>query len=129
MSLAAPHPLWATARSPFEVPKAVISTRILSGTLLHNHILWHCPALSETRIKTVSHWSNYLVLCQWLFPIVSHHTFGGDKLFLRFLLDPSVLPMVIASSKFYPHLLQSCFYLSRTWNFSILLARQKLRKS
>ena len=156
MSLSTPHPLWTTAGSPFEVSKAVVSARMLSGRyrtdkLMSNwnnsnqaglcrlpgcegevgtllHILLQCPSLSEARANVISHWSAFLVPRPWLLPIVAHHTMNGDKLNMQFLLDPSVLPLVISSVKENPDVLQSCFYLSRTWNFSIHLARQKMRK-
>ena len=94
MSLSSPHPLWTTAKSPFEVRKAVITARMLSGryrtdrlmrhwsrsnpegfcrlpgchgkdgTLLH--ILLHCPALAETRANGISLWSSFLVSRPWL---------------------------------------------------------------
>ena len=156
MSLSTPHPVWTSAGSPFEVSKAVISARMLSGryrtdklmanwnlsnpdglcrlpgcsgevgTLLH--ILLHCPALIEARANVISHWSAFLVPRPWLLPTVAHYTLNGDHLNLQFLLDPSVLPLVISSTKETPDVLKSCFYLARTWNFSIHLARQKMRK-
>ena len=156
VSLTTPHPLWTSVDSPFEVSKAVVTARMLSGryrtyklmsdwnssnqaglcrlpgwdgqvgTL--SHILLHCPALLEARAKAISHWSAFLVPRPWLFPVVSHHTIGGDQLQLQFLLDPSVLPLVISSSKTMPEILSSCFYLARTWNFTIHLTRDKLRK-
>ena len=156
MSLSNPHPLWTTAGSPFEVSKAVVSASMLSGRyrtdkLMSNwsssnpagmcrlpgcegevgtllHILLHCSGLTETRANVISNWSAFLVPCPWLLPIVAHHTLNGDQLNMQFLLDPSVLPLVISSSKGNQDVLQSCFYLSRTWNFSIHLARQKIRK-
>ena len=82
------------------------------GTLLQ--ILLLCPALIEARAKAISHWSAFLVPRSWLFPVVSHHTLGGDQLQLQFLLDPSVLPLVISSAKAKPETLSSCFYLTRT---------------
>ena len=97
------------------------------GTL--HHILLECPALTEARTRAISHWNAFLVPRPWLFPIVAHHTLGGGKhLNLQFLLDPSVLPMVISSSKTNPEIVPSCFYLVRTWNFTLHLEREKLRK-
>ena len=96
------------------------------GTLLH--ILLHCPALIEARANVISHWSAFLVPRPWLLPTVAHYTLNGDHLNLQFLLDPSVLPLVISSSRETPDVMKSCFYLARTWNFSIHLARQKMRK-
>ena len=156
MSLSSPHPLWTTAKSPFEVRKAVITARMLSGRyrtdrLMRHwsrsnpeglcrlpgcygedgtlpHILLHCPALAETRANGISLWSSFLVSRPWLLPVIAHHTLGTDALFLQFLLDPSVLPMVITSTRSHPDVLKCCFFLSRTWNFSIHLKREKIRK-
>ena len=156
MSLSRPHPIWTSAGSPFEVSKAVVSARMLSGRYRTDllakhwsksnpegwcrlpgcdgeegslqHILLHCPALAETRAKLISHWSAFLVPRPWLFPVVAHHTLGDDQLRLQFLLDASTLPMVIASNKCTPEILPSCLYLARTWNFSIHLTRDKIRK-
>ena len=94
------------------------------GTL--HHILLSCPALSEARKKSVSHWSAFLVPRPWLFPLVNQFTHGDERQFLQFLLDPSVLPLVISTSKCYNDALRDCFYLSRTWNFTIHLTREKL---
>ena len=156
MSLSTPHPIWTTAGSPFEVSKAVVSARMLSGRYRTDrlarhwsnsnpkgfcrlpgcigcegslqHILLHCPALAQTRKKIISHWSAFLVSRPWLFPVVAHHTLGDHQLHLQFLLDASTLPLVISSSRTNPQILSSCFYLARTWNFSIHLTREKIRK-
>ena len=156
MSLSSPHPLWTSAGSPFEVSKAVISARMLSGRyrtdqLMRHwsssnpdglcrlpgcegqlgtlaHILLHCPALSDAIAKCISHWSAFLVPRPWLLPVVSHHTLSGDLLHLHFLMDPSTLPMVISAARTKPDIMTSCFYLARTWNFTIHLTRDKLRK-
>ena len=93
------------------------------------HILLECSGLSaEARATALSHWSSFLVPRPWLLPVVAHHTLGGDQLNLQFLLDPSVLPMVISANKDNPETLPSCFYLARTWNFTIHLKREKIRK-
>ena len=156
MSLSTPHPMWTSAASPFEVSKTVVTARMLSGryrtdTLMSNwsfsnptgvcrlpgchgepgtlqHILLECPALADSRANSISHWSAFLVPRPWLFPVVSHYTLGSEKLNLQILLDPSVLPMVIQHNKTNSEVLPSCFYLARTWNFGIHLAREKLRK-
>ena len=156
MSLSVPHPIWTTAGSPFEVSKAVVSARMLSGRYRTDlltrhwsrsnpeglcrlpgcdgevgtlqHILLHCPALAETRAKLISHWTAFLVPRPWLFPVVSHHSLGGDQLHLQFLLDASTLPRVIAANILNPEILPSCLYLARTWNFSIHMTREKIRK-
>ena len=96
MSLSSPHPIWSSASSPFEVSKAVVSARMLSGRYRTDklmskwsttnpsgfcqlpgchgelgtlqHILLECPSLSNARIKSISHWTAFLVPRPWLFP-------------------------------------------------------------
>ena len=156
MSLSSPHPLWTTAGSPFEVRKATISARMLSGRYRTDylarhwsktnpeglcrlpgcnnelgtlqHILLTCPALTDARAKAISHWSSFLVPRPWLFPLVDHYSLGEEQHFLQFLLDPSVLPPFISASKSNCEILPACFYLARTWNFTIHLTREKLMK-
>ena len=156
MSLSSPHPLWSTAGSPFEVSKAVVSARMLSGRYRTDylsrhwsrtnpeglcrlpgcegsegsleHILLHCPALAEARSRMITHWSSFLVSRPWLFPVIAHHTLGDVSLHLQFLIDASTLPLVISSNRSNPEILPSCLYLTRTWNFAIHLTREKIRK-
>ena len=92
------------------------------------HILLHCPALAEARSRMLSLWSSFLVSNPLLFPVVKYYTLGGDSANLQFLLDPSVLPMVISLSSTNPDTLKHCFYLTRTWNYSMHLTREKLVK-
>ena len=155
MSLSSPHPLWTSAGSPFEVRKAVISARMLSGRyrtdrLMRHwstsnpdglcrlpgcegqlgtlpHILLHCPALAAARADCISHWSAFLVPRPWLFPVVSHHTLSGDDLHIKFLMDPSTLPMVISSTHENSKVLKSCFYLTKTCNFTMYLKSEQMR--
>ena len=157
MSLSSPHPIWTSARSPFEVRKAVVTARMLSGRyrtdrlsrhwtpsnpsglcrlpgcvgLLGDlqHILLHCPALAVARAKAINLWSAFLVPRPWLLPIVSLYTLQcSDNLQLQFLLDPSCLPAVISSARTDLDILGSCLYLARTWNYTIHLARERMTK-
>ena len=98
----------------------------VEGSLLH--ILLHCPALSETRSKIISHWTSFLVPRPWLFPVIQQYTLGDQDQHLQLLLDPSVLPLVISYNDMFPDTLKCCLYLARTWNFSIHLTREKLRR-
>ena len=91
-----------------------------TGTL--THILLHCPALEEARARALFHWKAFLVPRRWLFIL------NGDHLNMQFLLDPTTLPKVISSSQTFKDVLQCCCYLARTWNFTIHLSREKIRK-
>ena len=155
MSLSNPHPIWLHARSPFEVGKAVVVARMLSGRYKTDrlarhwthenpdglcrlpgclnqegnlqHILLHCSALHETRAKMISFWGAFLVSKPELFPVIQHYTMREDHLLPQFLLDPSCLPLVISHSRIYPDTLQDCLFLSRTWCYAVHLARSKLQ--
>ena len=154
MSLSNPHPIWLHARSPFEVGKAVIVARMLSGRYKTDrltrhwssdnpdglcrlpdclnqegnlqHILLHCPALADARVKMISFWSAFLVSRPALFPVVEHYTMKADHLLPQFLLDPSCLPLVISTNQAHPNTLQDCLFISRTWCYAVHLARSKL---
>ena len=156
MSLSTPHPLWSSASSPYEVGKAVIAARMLSGRYRTDrltrhwtqtnpdglcrlpgcfnnegnleHILLHCTALSEARSRVVSLFTAFLVSRQELFPVIHHYTIVEEHLLLQFLLDPSCLPLVISTNKHYPNTTNQCLYLARTWCYSIHLSRSKLMK-
>ena len=144
------------AGSPYEVGKAVIAARMLSGRYRTDsltrhwtktnpdglcrlpgcdnqegdleHILLHCPALSDSRSRIVSLISAFLVPRQELFPVIYHYTIEDEKNLLQFLLDPSCLPLVISTNREYPDTLKHCLYLGRTWCYSIHIYRSKLLK-
>ena len=154
MSLSSPDPIWTSAGSPYEVSKAVIASRMLSGRyrtdLLSRHwtrdnpdglcrlpgctnqqgnlihILLHCPALSTSRANMVKLWSDFMVSRPTLLPIIKQYTIEQENLLPQFLLDPSCLPLVITTNKAHPGTLKHCLYLGRTWCYSTHLARSKI---
>ena len=157
MSLTKPHPMWSCARSPYEVRKAVIVARMLSGRYRTDrlvrhwsatnksgicqlpgctgddqgtleHILLNCPALAEARSALIKLWADFLVPRRYLFPIISNLTSSEDS-FAQLLLDPSTIPSVISANQVNPDILPCCFYLSRTWAYSVHLRRKKLLES
>ena len=157
MNLTTPHPLWSSAGSPYEVRKAVIAARMVSGRYRTDrlarhwsksnpsgfcqlpactgeqdgtleHLLLHCPALSEARSRVIKLWSNYMVSHQYLFPVVSCLTLWSEQMHMQLLLDPSCIPAVIAANKSNSAILPGCLYLSRTWVYTIHLTRMKLKK-
>ena len=156
MSLSSPHPIWTSAHSPYEVSKAVIAARMLSGRYRTDllarhwtrdnpdglcrlpgcfnqegnlqHILLHCPALAPSRANMIKLWSAFLVSRPMLLPIVKKYTLDEPHLMPQFLLDPSCLPLVISTNKYHPGTLQQCFYLGRTWCFSAHIVRSRLRR-
>ena len=154
MSLSAPHPIWTSANSPYEVSKAVIASRMLSGRYRTDklsrhwvpdnpdglcrlpgcsgeegnlqHILLHCPALSTSRANMIKLWSAFMVSRPNLLPIIHKYTIQEPNMMLQLLLDATSLPLVISSNKLSPGTLQQCLYLGRTWCFSTHIARTKL---
>ena len=156
MSLTSPHPMWACARSPFEVRKAVIVARMLSGRYRTDrltrhwsksnpfgfcllpgcsgqsegsleHILLECPALQEARTGVIKLWSDFMLPHRHLFPVIAGLT-SHEASHMQLLLDPSCIPEVIAANKLSSDVLPCCFYLARTWIYSIHLRRTKLMK-
>ena len=153
MSLSKPHPLWLNAGSPFEVSKAVIVARMLSGRYRTDmlsrhcvkdnphgfcrlpgcsnqlgslqHILLSCPALVECRAGMIKMWGDFMVSRPSLLAVVSQYTIIQVDLFMQFLLDPSCLPLVLTLNRTHPDTLKNCLFLSRTWCFSVHLARTK----
>ena len=89
MSLATPHPIWTSAKNPYEIGKAVISARMLSGRYRTDylsrhwsnrnpsgyctlpgcveqigsleHLLLYCPALADARCGVINLWANHKV--------------------------------------------------------------------
>ena len=156
MSLARPHPIWWTAGSnPYEVSKAVIQCRMLSGryrtyqltshwsdnkaincpspicqssveTL--EHLLLHCPAYTHTRLTLLNKWKG-----------VEHHSIQllitsiltkPSSYFMQFLLDASVLPetrCLVRTTGV--SALYQIFSLTRTWCYSIHRERLKVINS
>ena len=150
MSLSSPHPLWTTAGSnPFEISKAVIQARMLSGrypsdylarhwTKNRNghcllplcsgreklgtleHILLHCPSLEPCRQKVLS-LSRILSSEDQITKTILEVIFENPGNFLmQFLLDCSALPNVQDAVQLHgPQLLDSLFRISRTWCYSV----------
>ena len=125
-SLASPHPIWLTAGSnPYEVEKAVIQARMLSGRYRCEklsrhwsatntqgycdlspcsenkvlgsleHMLLDCVALAPSRTGVLDLWDRILASHPNLFPIVLQFTMGEADALMQFILDPSTLPEII----------------------------------
>ena len=154
--LSTPHPIWTSAGSPYEVGKAFIAARMLSGRYRTDylarhwtktnpdglcrlpgcsnevgnleHILLYCQALQESRSRITSLISSFLVSRPELFPVIFHYTMEEADLLHQFLLDPYCLPLVNSTNRAYPDTLKHCLYLARSWCFSIHIYRTKLMK-
>jgi hypothetical protein len=156
MSLSSPHPIWTSARSsPYEIRKATVQARMLSGRYrtcwLRRHwsgdstgfcrvpgcsgvpgTLKHlatgeCTGLVNAYIRATSLWSSFLRDAPIIFPIVKYFSLSDPSSFLSFLLDPTTHPPVIALSQKHGSVIndQLC-YLTRTWLFFMHKERLKL---
>ena len=157
MSLSSPHPIWTTAGSnSFEVSKAVIQARMLSGryptdslsqhwtdkdgscsliTCKGNnvpgtldHLLLTCPSLAQCR-------KNLVKLCNTTceedditaYVLRAVREAGDSKTMMQFLLDCTALPCVSMLTQTYgTQILTPLFYLSRTWCYNIHRSRYRL---
>ena len=157
MSLRHPHPIWSSLDGNLYQTKAArIQALILSGKYPTErfrgfwsgndngyylcspcsnlkiqesvqHMLLHCPALSDERRR----------LCLFISKLAGEYTFLGDlvRLFLnnveddekvQFLTDCSVLPYIIEATQIHGDIVHRlCFRISRTWCRSIHVARLK----
>ena len=156
MSLSAPHPIWTSAgSSPFEIRKATVQARMLSGRYrtcwLRRHwsgdqtgvcrvpgcsgepgTLKHiatgkCPGLGNAYTRATALWTSFLKDNPHLLPIIKHFSLADSDVFLSFLLDPSTHPPVIALSQTLGSVIidQLC-YMTRTWLFQLHKERLKL---
>ena len=155
LSLSSPHPLWTTAgSSPYEVKKAVVQARMLSGRyrterlrrhwssnsegycLLPSchqqfddltHILLACPALQEARDRMEQLWTDHLNDIPHINTVVRDYMSQPDHYKVQLLLDPSVLPKVISLRQEHGDtVLNSIFYLTRTFCYSLHNSRLKM---
>ena len=132
MTLSSPHHLWlAASSSPYEVSKAIVQAKMLSGRYRTEllcrhwsstnkqgwcqtpdcqgaqvqedleHILAFCPSLDHTR-KNLKHFTiKYAELNPILAPILSTHTDIRHPHFFQFLIDCTSIPEVITISHLY----------------------------
>ena len=153
MSLCQPHPIWTTAgSSPFEVKKATVQARMLSGRYrtcwLRRHwsgdstghcqvpgctgqpgTLQHiatgeCAGLADALARAVALWKTFLLQNPLLLPVVKHYSLGNS--FLSFLLDPTTKPLVISLTQTHgSKITEKLCYMTRTWLFYMHKERLK----
>ena len=92
------------------------------------HILITCKSLAEVRNRLIKFFTSYSNKNPYLSSIISEFLVSTDTTFqTQFLLDCSTLPEVIILRQTYGfHILESLFYITRTWCYS--LHRERLRK-
>ena len=92
------------------------------------HLLVHCPALNETRRRLSSFSYTLLSDMPLLGPILDAYLFNSDNddLTVQFLVDCSVLPLVISCRQLLGNaVLEKLFKLTRTWCYSLHKSRCK----
>ena len=152
MSLTKPHAIWTTAReNPYEVAKAVIQARMLSGRyrtklLTSNwlngqdvycpaphcteieslqHILLDCPDYAITRTNVVKKWLSVddPVVAQ----LTNHALSQPASYLIQFILDATALPQTINLLKSRDeNSLGMLMNLTQTWCYSVHRERQKI---
>ena len=155
MSLLNPHPIWSSAKNnPYEVSKAVIQMRMLSGryrteylcrhwskrsgACLANscigldypetieHILLFCPSLSDARASSFNLWTATAEKYPYLAPIIKKAMSLQPAFRCQFVLDCSPLPDVIQLKQTHGHnALQKLLHLTRSYCFTLHRERAK----
>ena len=157
MSLVTPHPLWLTAgSSPSKVAMATVQAQMISGRysteklcrhwssnltgacllspecsdMLEDipHILSSCHALAKTRDKLLLYTNEYAEKIpdpiKQLILLLCH---PASPTFNQFLLDCSVIPIVISATQSHGNAVQEhLFTISRTWVYCLHRERLKL---
>ena len=148
-----PHPIYGTAGSnPYEVAKAVVQGRMLSGRyrteLLTRHwssnqlgfckgifcnqvpeslehiLLW-CPSYNQIRAQTVRLWVNNQD--PYVYRLIVNILGSSPSVLVKFILDASTNSQTIALVQVLgPEVLKIIFHLTRTWCFSIHRKRLSL---
>ena len=140
------HPIYLTAGSnPYEVAKAVVQGRMLSGRYRTEqlarhwssnregycqgvmcdqicetleHILLWCPSYSLTREKIVSLWLSNTI--PFVSSLVTSILNGSSISIVQFLLDASSHPLVISlAQNLGSEVLKTIFHLTRTWCYAV----------
>ena len=159
-SLARPHPIWRFAgNNPYEVEKAMVQARFLSGRYrtcwlsrhwswdssgfcrLPNchldspthgtleHLLIHCQDLQPARDRVLDLWSRAMETNPVFAPVFSKFwpTRTADSDSVQFILDCSVIQDIINLQQSEGQwILETLFYLTRTYCFSLHKARLRL---
>ena len=153
-SLAKPHPiLWTAGSNPYEVSKAIVQCRMLSGRYRTEilarhwsynksghclaftytdikddlaHILLSCPAYTQSRVRLRKLWLSCKL--PHIRQLLSTILIGPETDLIQFILDPSVHPQVILFSQNHSSsdTLRVVFHLTRTWCFTMHRERAKL---
>ena len=155
MSLNRPHPIWTTCgNNSFEVTKAIIQARLLSGRYRSEqlsshfspgsspfcsicsdssigsveHILIKCSALAVVRTKHLKHLDQRLDISTDSKALIQSYFNQSSDSTIQLLLDCSVLPEVILSNQNgKSYIMEEIFRFSRSWCYAMHEARMKLQ--
>ena len=155
MSLTTPHPLWTTSGSnPFEINKSIIVARLLSGRYRSDyltrhwskdnpsgfcvlcpdkkipgtieHMLVSCDAFGSKREDLFLYWEQQSEDNPKLHFLLSTMLSSSTQDFVQFLLDPSVVQIVLDGCQLHHYTLCDVFSLTRTFCYGIHRRRQQL---
>ena len=97
------------------------------GNLEHFLLSGGCPALVEARLTMLSFFQAYMVSRPYLLPVLKACWDVDDTTTMQFLLDCSVLPIVIKFSQEAKNNIQEdLFYMTRSYIFKVHLTRRRL---
>ena len=146
--LGRPHLIWEFSKNhPFEVSKAIIVARMMSGRYRTDklrrhwtqnkegfclaptcqnvvgdipHMFVSCPAIRNVRCRILSFWKHKSALCPPLLSFLSEVEGYPPKVFAQFIVNPTLFPEVARLCQIYGlSLLGHIFYLTRTYAFHI----------
>ena len=153
MSLCKPHPMWSFATTSYKVNKCVTVSRMLSGRFHCGNLLRHmypsvsgvcelcgkecedllhivlprCPFL-KARAENLLEYARATLLQSKTATDIFFNTFKSkdDKAIVQMLLDPSVVPEIIAATQKEAQVLQLIMSVTTTWCYTLNRARIKL---
>ena len=152
-TLLRPHPLWSAAgSSPYEVNKATIHARMISGRYRTDslcrfwsdnqhgycladtchevvgdleHLLLHCPALQQPRQNLLKMWLTKSAALPQLHSLVVHVMGSTPAMRMIFILDPTSMPEIISLHNMHGKVVfDMVLYMARTYVYG--LHRKKL---
>ena len=116
---------WSGNKEGFCLQKSCLNLNLIEDNC---HFLLHCLALSEQRRRLAAQASNILASNPVFKPIFDAYLFcNDDNLRLQFLLDCSILPMVIQAYQLFGDYVHNfLFKMTRSWCRSLHRERAKL---
>ena len=154
MSLSKPHPMYEHAVTNYQVNKCVTVARLLSGRFRTSSLLRHfypdkfsglcelchkehedvphiilpkCNILKDKVATLCNYARDTFTNCRAAAVFKNVIIMGkDDELKVQFLLDPSVVPQVIAAVQIDKSVLPELFKVTTTWCYSLVRARKKL---